>query len=223
MQFIPVAEETGLIVPIGKWVLQTACLQNVAWARAGLPRLRIAVNLSARQFSDERLLQDITSILDSTGMQASLLEIEIHESLLIHDIEKTLRILTELKAMGVKIAIDDFGTGYSSLSTLQQFPLDTIKIDRSFIRDLAARGDDGSLTAAIIAMGKTLSLTVVAQGVETKEQAEFLREHACDEFQGFYFNRPLSARQFTELLQAQASDATQVVAHLAPTDLLRGG
>jgi EAL domain-containing protein (putative c-di-GMP-specific phosphodiesterase class I) len=203
MQFIPVAEETGLIVPIGKWVLQAACLQNVAWQRQGLPRLNIAVNLSARQFSDEHLPQDIASILRSTGMEACLLEIEIHERLLMHDTDKTLRTLTALKAMGVRIAIDDFGTGYSSLATLQEFPLDTIKIDRSFIRDLTARGESSSLTEAIIAMGKTLSLTVVAQGVETKEQADFLRDHACDEFQGFYFNKPMPGQQFTELLQTK--------------------
>jgi diguanylate cyclase (GGDEF)-like protein len=208
MQFIPVAEETGLIVPIGKWVLQTACQQNVSWHAQGLPRLSIAVNLTARQFSDEHLLQDIASILQSTGMEAHLLEIEIHESLLIQDIERTLRILTALKAMGIKIAIDDFGTGYSSLSTLQQFPLDTIKIDRSFIRDLTAGGENSTLTEAIIAMGKSLSLTVVAQGVETKEQAELLRVHACDEFQGFYFNKPMSALQFTDLLQAQEPNIT---------------
>jgi diguanylate cyclase (GGDEF)-like protein len=203
MQFIPVAEETGLIVPIGKWVLETACLQNMAWAKQGLPRLSVAVNLTARQFSDERLLDDIASVLSSTGMEACLLEIEIHEGLLIHDIAKTLRILTALKAIGVRVAIDDFGTGYSSLSTLQKFPLDTIKIDRSFIRDLAAGGANSNLTDAIISMGKSLSLTVVAQGVETKEQADLLREHACDEFQGFYFNKPLPAREFTELLQTQ--------------------
>ncbi|HKT73115.1 MAG TPA: EAL domain-containing protein [Steroidobacteraceae bacterium] len=203
MQFIPVAEETGLIVPIGKWVLRTACEQNVAWQRQGLPRLNIAVNLTARQFSDEHLLRDIAATLKETGMEASLLEVEIHEALLIRDIDKTLQILTALKNMGVKIAIDDFGTGYSSLSTLQRFPLDTIKIDRSFIRDLPARGDHSNLTEAIIAMGKTLSVTVVAQGVETKEQADLLRERSCDEFQGFYFNKPLSAQQFTELLQTQ--------------------
>jgi diguanylate cyclase (GGDEF)-like protein len=210
MQFIPVAEETGLIVPIGKWVLQTACLQNVAWQKQGLPRLKIAVNLTARQFSDEHLLRDIAAILKSTGMEASLLELEIHESLLIQDIEKTLRILTDLKTMGLKIAIDDFGTGYSSLATLQRFPLDTIKIDRSYIRGIATQGEDTSLTEAIIAMGNSLSLTVVAQGVETKEQADFLREHACDEFQGFYFNKPMSARQFTELLQAQDAGVTLI-------------
>jgi diguanylate cyclase (GGDEF)-like protein len=208
MQFIPVAEETGLIVPIGRWVLQTACLQNVTWQKQGLPRLKIAVNMTARQFSDEHLLRDIAVVLKSTGMQAGLLELEIHESLLMQDIEKTLRILTDLKSMGVKIAIDDFGTGYSSLATLQRFPLDTIKIDRSYIRDIATRGDDSNLTEAIIAMGKSLSLTVVAQGVETKEQADFLRQHACDEFQGFYFNKPMSADQFTELLQAQDTGIT---------------
>jgi diguanylate cyclase (GGDEF)-like protein len=208
MQFIPVAEATGLIVPIGRWVLHTACLQNVAWQRQGLPRLNIAVNLSARQFCDEHLVSDIAAVLKATGMAPSLLEIEIHESLLIRDIDKTLRILTALKALGLRIAVDDFGTGYSSLSTLQRFPLDTIKIDRSFIRDVTTQDANSSLTTAIIAMGKSLSLTVVAQGVETKEQAELLRKHACDEFQGFYFNKPVSAQQFSELLLAQDSSVT---------------
>ena len=207
LQFIPVAEETGLIVPIGKWVLETACRQNMAWAAQDFPRLSIAVNLTARQFCDDRLLDDIGSILRSTGMEASLLEIEIHESSLIYDIEQTLRILTALKSIGVRVAIDDFGTGYSSLSTLQQFPLDTIKIDRSFIRDLCSSSANNSLTDAIIAMGKSLSLTVVAQGVETKAQADLLREHACDEFQGFYFNKPMSAGDFTALLQANSENA----------------
>jgi EAL domain-containing protein (putative c-di-GMP-specific phosphodiesterase class I) len=207
-QFIPVAEETGLIVPIGNWVLHTACLQNMAWQKQGLPRLKIAVNLTARQFTDEHLVREIRSALDAAGMDASLLEIELHESSLIQNIEKTLHILRRLKAMGVRIAIDDFGTGYSSLATLQQFPLDTIKIDRSYIRDLATQDDDSQLTKAIIAMGKSLSLTVVAQGVETKEQADFLRAHACDEIQGFYFSKPMSAPQFTALLQAQKPDPT---------------
>jgi diguanylate cyclase (GGDEF)-like protein len=208
MQFIPLAEETGLIVPIGRWVLHTACLQNVAWQQQGLPRLSIAVNLTARQFSDDHLLIDIDSILKATGMEARLLELEIHENLLMRDIERTLRILTGLRAIGVKIAIDDFGTGYSSLATLQKFPIDTIKIDRSYIRDIATRTEDRSLTEAIIAMGNSLSLTVVAQGVETKEQAEFLRAHACDEFQGFYFNKPMAAAQFTALLRADNLDIT---------------
>lgn len=156
------------------------------------------------------MLRDVAAVLKSTGMQAGLLELEIHESLLIQDIEKTLKILTALKALGVKIAIDDFGAGFSSLSTLQRFPLDTIKIDRSYIRDIATRGEDSSLTQAIIAMGKNLSLTVVAQGVETKAQADFLREHACDEIQGFYFNKPVPAQQFTELLEAQTAGTTYV-------------
>jgi len=210
MKFIPVAEETGLIVPIGKWVLRTACLQNVAWQNQGLPRLSIAVNLTARQFAEEHLLQDVRSILAATGMDPHLLELEITESMLIHDVESTRRILTELKAFGVRIAIDDFGTGYTSLATLQRFPLDTIKIDRSLIRDIAGTTEDTGLADAIIAMGKSLSLTVVAQGVETKDQAEFLRTHACDELQGFYFKKPLPADQFTKLLFAQVTEVTYI-------------
>jgi diguanylate cyclase (GGDEF)-like protein len=210
MQFIPVAEETGLILPIGRWVISTACLQNMAWQRQGLSHVSVAVNLTSRQFFDEHLLADIAAILQSTGMEPRLLEIEIHESLLLHNVEKTLLILTGLKTMGIRIAIDDFGVGYSSLSTLQRFPLDTIKIDRSCIRDLATLEEDRSLTEAIIAVGKSLSLTVVAQGVETKEQADFLRRHACDQLQGFYFNKPVSAPLFTELLQAQLTGTTLI-------------
>jgi diguanylate cyclase (GGDEF)-like protein len=208
MQFIPIAEETGLIVPIGKWVLRTACLQNVAWQKQGLPHLSIAVNLTSRQFGDEHLVHDIAAVLEATQMQASLLELEIHENLLIQNIERTLRILTALKALGVKIAIDDFGTGYSSLASLQRFPLDTIKIDRSYIRDFATQSQDSSLTEAIIELGRSLSLTVVAQGVETREQAEFLRAHSCDQFQGFYFNKPMPPHKFAELLRAQDRDAS---------------
>jgi diguanylate cyclase (GGDEF)-like protein len=210
MQFIPVAEETGLIVPIGKWVLKTACLQSLAWQHEGLPPLSIAVNMSARQFSDEYLLQDLESILKSTGMNPQLLELELAESLLIHDVENTMRILTGLKSLGVRIAVDDFGTGYSSLATLQRFPLDTVKIDRSFIGDLAGPSENAALAEAIVAMGKSLSLTVIAQGVETKEQAAFLRAHACDELQGFYFNRPLPAYQFAQLMRAQTPEITYV-------------
>ncbi|MCJ8207908.1 EAL domain-containing protein [Pseudomonas sp. RGM2987] len=206
MQFIPVAEETGLIVPIGKWVLRTACQQNVAWQQQGLPRLGIAVNLTARQFNDENLLSDLAQILEETGMDASLLELEIAERLLMQDVSRALMVLTGLKKLNIRIAIDDFGIGYSSLSALQQFPLDSIKIDRSFICDTASVPEDKALTEAIIAMGRTLSLTVVAQGVETKEQADFLRDNACDEFQGFYFNKPLPAAQFMALLQTQNPD-----------------
>jgi diguanylate cyclase (GGDEF)-like protein len=218
MRFIPVAEETGLIVPIGKWVLRTACLQNVAWQKQGLPRLSIAVNLTARQFAEEHLLEDLRLILTATGMEPHLLELEITESMLIHDIEKTRRVLTALKALGVRIAIDDFGAGYISLATLQRAPLDTIKIDRSLIRDIASNKQDAGLADAIIAMGKSLSLTVVAQGVETRDQAEFLRTHACDEVQGFYFKRPLPADQFTKLLLAQATDITYIGERAALTN-----
>jgi diguanylate cyclase (GGDEF)-like protein len=207
MQFIPLAEETGLIVAIGKWVIKTACLQNVAWQAQGLPDLSIAINLTARQFFDEGLVPDLTAILAATGMDARLLELEIAESLLMRDVERSLRILAGLKKLGVRIAIDDFGVGYSSLATLQQFPLDTIKIDRSFIRDVASVDEDKALTEAIIAMGRTLSLTVVAQGVETKAQADFLRVNACDEFQGFYLDVPMPADQTSAMLQRQFDEA----------------
>ena len=210
LRFIPIAEETGLIVPIGKWVLETACRQNVAWQKQGLPRMNIAVNLTARQFADEHLLEDIATILQATGMDATLLELEIAESLLIHEVEKTLDILTRLKAMGVRIAVDDFGTGYSSLSILQRFPLDTIKIDRSFISGVAGVAGDETLTDAIIALGRALSLTVVAQGVETRDQVDFLRKHACDELQGFYFTKPVAAEQATQLIEAQSPGTTSL-------------
>jgi diguanylate cyclase (GGDEF)-like protein len=204
MQFIPLAEETGLIVEIGKWVLRTACAQNVAWQAMGLPPLTMAVNLSARQFSDAALLEDISSTLQATGMNPALLELEITESMLMHNIEKAMQVLTALKSKNIRLAIDDFGTGYSSLSTLKRFPLNTIKIDRSFIQDIPGDMDDRTLTKAIIAMGKSLSLTVIAEGVETKEQADFLVEHACDELQGYYFSKPVPADKFTALLQTKA-------------------
>jgi EAL domain-containing protein (putative c-di-GMP-specific phosphodiesterase class I) len=205
MRFIPVAEQTGLIVPIGRWVLKTACLQNLAWQKEGLPRLSVAVNLTALQFFDEHLLHDVASILKVTGMDANLLEFEITEGMLMRDVQRTLRILTALKGMGVRIAIDDFGVGYTTLASLRQFPIDTIKIDRSLIRGVAHVAEDQSLTEAIIAMGKSLSLTVVAQGVENTAQVAILREDACDEIQGFYFDRPVPALQFARLLRAQAT------------------
>jgi EAL domain-containing protein (putative c-di-GMP-specific phosphodiesterase class I) len=185
-------------------------LQNIAWQKRGLPPLSIAVNMTARQFYDERLIADVTSILKITRMDPNLLELEFTEALLIQDVEETLRILSELKAMRIRIAIDDFGIGYSSLATLQRFPLDTIKIDRTLIRDISGASAERGLANAIIAMGKSLSVTVVAQGVETREQADFLRVHACDELQGFYFERPLPADETTKLLLAQATEITYV-------------
>lgn len=201
MQFIPVAEDTGMIVSIGKWVLQTACAQNVEWQRQGLPPICMAVNLSVRQFADEHLLRDIKAVLESTGMAPHLLELEITEGMVVHHPEQAVALLTAIKKLGVRLAIDDFGTGYSSLGQLKNFPIDTLKVDRSFIRDLATNVGDKAITEAIIAMGKTLSLTVVAEGVETIEQEAFLREHACDEMQGYYFSRPIAAEAFAELLR----------------------
>jgi EAL domain-containing protein (putative c-di-GMP-specific phosphodiesterase class I) len=208
-KFIPVAEETGLIVSIGKWVLRTACRQNVAWQQRGLPHLNMAVNLSGRQFSDEDLLRDVASILETTGMSPALLELEITESTLMRNVDQAICTLKAFRNMGVRLAIDDFGTGYSSLSSLRQFPIDTIKIDGSFIRDLSNHAENRGIAEAIIAMGRTLSLTVVAECVETKAQADFLREQACDEFQGFYFSKAVTAGRFAELLEAQMTTAAE--------------
>lgn len=202
MEFIPVAEDTGLIVPIGRWVLRTVCRQVAEWQAAGLPAVTMAVNMSEQQFFDKDLLADVADILAETGMDSKLLELEIAEGLLICERDKTLRVLRGLREMGVRIAIDDFGTGYSSLASLERYPLNTVKIDRSFIRELPLGDGDKSMTEAIIAIGKILSLTVVAQGVETKEQVEYLRQNDCNEFQGFYFNRPLPAGEVADLLRA---------------------
>ena len=200
-KFIPVAEETGLIVPIGRWVLRTACEQNVEWQRQGLPPIRMAVNLSVRQFADEGLVRDIAAILADTGMSPPLLELEITEGMIIHNVDRAIKLLGAIKEMGVRLAIDDFGTGYSSLGQLKNFPIDTLKVDRSFIRDLATDSEDKAITSAIIAMGKTLSLTVVAEGVETLEQQNFLQEQSCDEMQGYYFSKPVAADDFATLLR----------------------
>ena len=199
-QFIPLAEEVGLIVPIGRWVLSTACRQSVAWQRAGLPPVCLAVNLSARQFSDRELLANIESALSESGLDPTLLELEITEGMVIQNPERTMSLFAAIKAMGPRLAIDDFGTGYSSLAQLKRFPIDTLKIDRSFICDIPRDTEDKAITQAIIAMAKTLGLTVVAEGVETAEQAQFLRDHGCDEMQGFYFSKPLAAADFAELL-----------------------
>ncbi|HUN55452.1 MAG TPA: PAS domain S-box protein [Smithella sp.] len=200
-QFIPVAEETGLIVPIGRWVMKTACAQNVAWQRQGLPVVCTAVNLSLRQLMDDNLLEDIKEALNESGMKPNLLELEINESLLMHNPTRIISVLTKIKEMGVRLAIDNFGTGYSSLAQIKRFPIDTLKVDRSFIRNLPQDSEYKAITEAIISMGKTLSLTVVAEGVETKEQENFLREQVCDEMQGFYFSKPVAPDQFATLLR----------------------
>jgi EAL domain-containing protein (putative c-di-GMP-specific phosphodiesterase class I) len=211
-QFIPLAEETGLIVPIGNWVLNTACMQNVAWQRKGFPPLRIAVNLSARQFVDDNLVVDIAEALKKSGMRADLLELELTESMVMQHTERAGKVLAAIKQLGVRVAIDDFGVGYSSLANLKRFPIDTLKVDRSFLRDIPLDTEDKAITQAIIAMGKSLNLTVVAEGVETLEQETFLREHGCDETQGYYFSGPIASDEFADLLRrniASRSSAPQ--------------
>jgi diguanylate cyclase (GGDEF)-like protein/PAS domain S-box-containing protein len=203
-QFIPVAEDIGLIVPIGRWVMKTACAQNVAWQRQGLPPVCMAVNLSLRQLMDDKLLEDIKAALDDSGMAPNLLELEITESMLMHDPARLIAILTDIKKMGVRLAIDNFGTGYASLTQLRNFPIDTLKMDRSFIRNLPQDSENQAITKAIIAIGKALSLTVIAEGVETQAQENFLRDHICDEMQGFYFSKPVAPDQFGDLLRNHA-------------------
>jgi EAL domain-containing protein (putative c-di-GMP-specific phosphodiesterase class I) len=200
-QFIPLAEETGLIVPIGLWVLRTACEQSVAWQRAGLPPVCVAVNLSPRQFNDERLLPDIRGALAESGLGPEHLELEITEGTVMQDSQRAARILGEIKALGIALAIDDFGTGYSSLAQIKRFPIDTIKVDRSFIRNLPQDAEDKAITQAILAIAKTLGLAVVAEGVETAEQESFLRDHACDQTQGYFFSKPIAADDFAALLR----------------------
>jgi diguanylate cyclase (GGDEF)-like protein len=201
-QFIPLAEETGLIVPIGRWVLKEACAQNMAWQRGGLRPLSMAVNLSPRQFVDEHLLQDIDEALATSGMAAVLLQLEVTESMVMRNVSRAVKVLDAIQRRGIRLAIDDFGTGYSSMSLMKQFPIDTIKIDRSFVRDLPDDSEDRAIAQAIISMGKALGLTVVAEGVETAEQEIFLRDHACDEMQGFLFSKPLPPLQVAELLRS---------------------
>jgi diguanylate cyclase (GGDEF)-like protein/PAS domain S-box-containing protein len=200
-KFIPLAEETGLIVPIGRWVLRTACAQGVSWQRQGLPDIPIAVNLSARQFADENLLAEITAALVDSGMSPALLELEITEGMVMQNPERTVQKLDRIREMGVRLAIDDFGTGYSSLAHLKRFPIDTLKVDRSFISDIPHDAEDVAITGAIIAMGKSLDLLVVAEGVETQAQMDFLREHQCDQMQGYFFSKPVSAERLAALLQ----------------------
>lgn len=200
-QFIPLTEEMGLIVPIGKWVLKTVCEQNLAWQKQGLTPVCISVNLSPSQFSDPELVPFIEKLLKTTGMAGELLELEVTENMVMYNTEKVIIKLKELKALGLKIAIDNFGTGYSTLSQLKNFPVDTLKVDRSFIGAIPTSEDDRAITKAIISMGNTLGLTVVAEGVETKEQQEFLSQNSCDEIQGFLISKPAVPEEFADLLR----------------------
>ncbi len=207
-QFIPLAEETGLIVPIGRWVLEEACAQNMAWQRRGLRPVTMAVNLSPRQFADARLLRDVDEALLASGMSPVLLQLEVTESMVMRNVSRAIKVLDAIQSRGIRLAIDDFGTGYSSMSLMKQFPIDTIKIDRSFVRDLPNDSEDQAIAQAIISMGKALGMTVIAEGVETVEQQSFLRDHACDEMQGFLFSKPLPPRQLADMLRAEPLPAS---------------
>ncbi|MEY4728962.1 MAG: hypothetical protein RL020_120 [Pseudomonadota bacterium] len=200
--FIPLAEETGLIVPIGEWVLDTACRQNKAWQNAGFAPVRVAVNISSPHFRQEKLIEATSLALNNSQLDASYLEIEVTESLLMQNIESTIAVLEKLKSMGVKLSIDDFGTGYSSLNYLQRFPIDSLKIDRSFVKDLGNTPDDAAITRAIVAMADSLGLSVVAEGVETEKQFDILQSLGCNEMQGYLFSQPVPAQVASQLLRA---------------------
>ena len=200
--FIPMAEESGLIVPIGQWVLREACRQAREWQAAGLRPVPIAVNISALEFRSKGFLDGVRGILAETGLDPHLLELELTESVLMESVTSTAEMLRELKAMGLRLAVDDFGTGYSSLSYLMDFPIDALKVDRSFVREITAERDTSPIITAVIAMGKSLKHRVVAEGVETERQLAFLQQQRCEEGQGFHFSRPLPADRFAALLAA---------------------
>ena len=202
-EFIPVAEEAGLIVPLGEWVLRTSCAQSKAWQAAGLRAIRLAVNLSGRQIRQPTFVETVVQVLQGSGLSPGHLELEITESTIMQDDEVTISAFRELDEMGVGLALDDFGTGYSSLSYLRRFPVSRVKIDRSFVNGIPTNQDDAALAAAIIAMAHSLRLSVVAEGVETREQAEFLRESGCDEIQGYLISPAVASEQFTRFLDRE--------------------
>jgi len=198
--FISMAEELNLITPLGEWVLRTACLQNKAWQEAGLPPLRVSVNLSAQQFRKATLVQQVQQVLRETGLEPQYLELEITESIMMLNIDIAIETIRQLKDLGIYISIDDFGTGYSSLSYLKKFPIHTLKIDQSFVRDLSLSPDNEAIVTAVIRMAHSLNLNVIAEGVETEQQLEFLRERDCHEVQGYLFSRPVPPDEFVRWL-----------------------
>jgi diguanylate cyclase (GGDEF)-like protein/PAS domain S-box-containing protein len=208
--FIPVAEESGLIGPLSEWVLREACRQNKAWQDDGLPPARVSVNLSARQFQQRDIARLVMSVLEETGLEPQYLELELTESAIMRNAEEAVVMLNELHALGIGLAIDDFGTGYSSLSYLKRFPVDRLKIDRSFVSDIGASSDDETITSAIIALAHSLDLQVIAEGVETAAQLDFLKERACHEMQGYFFARPMPHDAISHLLQAERPGAAVI-------------
>jgi len=204
-EFIPLAEECGLIGAIGGWVIREACRQTRAWQIDGVPSLRVSVNLSASQFRDSGLVDSIRRALDDAGLQARYLEVELTESAVMSDPEKSIAILEQLSAMGVLVSVDDFGTGYSSMSYLRRFPIDKLKIDRVFIDEIVSRPEDASIVRAIVSLAHSLRLKVVAEGVETPAQLDFLKTAGCDEYQGYHFSRPLPAAEFERLIRESHS------------------
>jgi EAL domain-containing protein (putative c-di-GMP-specific phosphodiesterase class I) len=199
---VPIAEECGLINSIGQWVLLEACRQARAWRDIGLRAVPMAVNVSAVEFLAKDFLSGVRAVLINTGLEPYDLELELTESVLMIDAESTIDTLHALKAIGVQLAVDDFGTGYSSFSYLRRFPLDTLKIDQSFVHDIAVDPKDAAIVSAMIGIGKSLKQRVIAEGVETLEQLDFLRTQGCTEAQGYYFSRPVAAEQFTALLKS---------------------
>ncbi len=212
LRFIGLAEESGLIVAIGDWVLREACRQNVAWRDAGLAPMTVSVNVSPRQFEEKRLVERVALALQDTGLPAAALELEVTESLIMRDLTQAVGKMAELKAMGVALSIDDFGTGYSSLSALKSFPISSLKIDKSFVSELADNLDDQAIAMAVISLGHKLNLLVIAEGVETEQQVRFLRENDCDEMQGYLFSPPVKPEKIAELLRAQARTQLDVQA-----------
>jgi diguanylate cyclase (GGDEF)-like protein/PAS domain S-box-containing protein len=210
-QFIPVAEDCGLILPIGKWVLREACMQARAWLDAGLHPATMAVNISAMEFRDENFLKSVFTILKDTGLDPKSLELELTETVLMKRAESAASVFQTLRTSGVRVAVDDFGTGYSSLSYLRKFPIDALKIDQSFVRQITTAPDDTTIVTAVISMGRSLKLRVIAEGVETQEELAFLQAHQCDEAQGYYFSRPVLPQQFAQLLETGISEAAVIV------------
>jgi len=205
--FIPVAEELGLIVPLGEWVFRTACRQLKSWESEGIADVMVSVNLSARQFMSRKLVPSLLAIVRETGADPHHLEIEITETMVMRSLEQSIEILAQLRAVGIGVAIDDFGIGYSSLGQLKRLPATGLKIDRSFITNVPEDPSSGSITEAIIAMARSLKLRVVAEGVETRQQLDFLRTHHCGAFQGYLFSKPLTALEASAMLRAQAGSA----------------